>query len=128
MDAKATAIATFFLLLVDLGWISAAKPMYAQMVSTVQGKAMRVDIRAVVVAYMLVIGAIVWVVFPRIQKTTTHLRAMGHGATVGLVIYGIFNATNMAMFSEYRLAPALIDTLWGTLLFAACAWVYRAFL
>ena len=38
-------------------------------------------------------------------------------AILGLVIYGVFDAVNYAIFSKYDLLIALKDTFWGATLF-----------
>lgn len=43
------------------------------------------------------------------------------GARLGYVIYSIFDFTSTFMFHEWTLYVALLDTLWGTLLFTAIA-------
>ncbi len=37
---------------------------------------------------------------------------------LGLCVYGVFDATNYAIFSRYPLAVAVQDALWGGVLFA----------
>ena len=36
---------------------------------------------------------------------------------LGFCAYGIFDFTNMAIFKKYNLKTAIIDTLWGAILF-----------
>lgn len=36
---------------------------------------------------------------------------------LGVIIYGVFDFTNLAIFNDYSLRLALIDTLWGGILF-----------
>jgi uncharacterized membrane protein len=38
---------------------------------------------------------------------------------LGFCTYGIFDFTNMAIFKKYDLKTAIIDTLWGAILFFA---------
>lgn len=39
-----------------------------------------------------------------------------NSSLVGLSIYGIFNATNYALFENYTIAISLVDTLWGMII------------
>jgi uncharacterized membrane protein len=40
--------------------------------------------------------------------------SMFKGALFGLIVYGVYNGTNYATFTDYPLSTAAIDTLWGT--------------
>ena len=43
------------------------------------------------------------------------------GATLGLVIYGVYNLTNFATLAAWRPAMTVVDTAWGTILCGAVA-------
>jgi uncharacterized membrane protein len=38
------------------------------------------------------------------------------GALFGLVVYGIYNFTNLAVIAKYGIYQSLIDTIWGSFL------------
>ena len=42
---------------------------------------------------------------------------------LGIVIYGVFDTTNYALFKNWSLITTIIDTLWGGLLFASTTYV-----
>jgi uncharacterized membrane protein len=42
---------------------------------------------------------------------------------LGFCIYGIFDLTNIAIFKNYQIIPALVDTVWGGVLFYSVAWI-----
>jgi uncharacterized membrane protein len=42
---------------------------------------------------------------------------------LGLVIYGVYETTNWALFSKWSPMSVIIDTLWGGILFAATTYV-----
>ena len=108
--------AVLAMLVLDLCWINANKHMYASMVQKVQSKAMRVSGVPALLAYVLMILGLVWFVLPAAQKDSSKsvvMKALKYGAMFGLITYGIFNATNAALFSDYSLRVALVDTLWG---------------
>lgn len=111
-------------LLVDLAWITSAKPMYANLARSVQGTTLEVNMTPAVVAYLLVTLSIVFLVIPMAKKSNSLAEAGTSGALVGLCIYGIFNATNAAMFKGYLTSVALVDTFWGTTLFAMAGMGY----
>lgn len=42
---------------------------------------------------------------------------------LGLVIYGVFDFTNLAIFKKYEWTNSIIDTLWGGVLFALTTYI-----
>lgn len=127
MDALlAKALCMFFLLVVDLVWVTSKRAMYAHTVQNIQGTEMKLDQAAAIVAYTFVGVAFIGIVVPRLDSVESNdVTSAGlFGALVGLAIYGIFNATNKAMFSNYDTWTAIIDTIWGTTLFAVTSVLY----
>jgi uncharacterized membrane protein len=48
------------------------------------------------------------------------------GATLGLVIYGVYNLTNFATLAAWQPAMTVVDTAWGTILCGAVAVIVAA--
>lgn len=73
---------------------------------------------ASIFAYLLLaIGIYFYIVYPEIDNPSTYysdvlLKGMG----LGLVIYGVYNGTNMATINAWGVKEFWIDTVWGTLL------------
>ena len=42
---------------------------------------------------------------------------------LGLIIYGVFDFTNLAIFENYSLKLGLIDMLWGGILFGVSSYI-----
>lgn len=126
-----TFISLLFLLVCDYIWISSNNDMYKSMVETVQRQPMSVNIAAASIAYVFVAFAFVAIAIPKVETTmmlrggtVSLLDAASGGAIIGLAIYGIYNATNMAIFVNYGLKAAVADTLWGTTLFSMATCFY----
>ncbi len=49
------------------------------------------------------------------------------GALLGLVVFGVFDLTNLAILKNYPLAFALVDMAWGTFAFGAVSVITRKF-
>jgi uncharacterized membrane protein len=47
-----------------------------------------------------------------------------NSALLGLVVYGIYNFTNLATINNYTLNTAIVDTLWGCTLFTLVSNIY----
>lgn len=105
------------LLALDAVWITANKARYGALVHGVQGRPMSVRTVPAGIAYALMYVSLRVLVFRGIRKDTTALDVARTGFFVGLCIYGIFNATNAALFKTYSTSTAIMDTVWGTILF-----------
>lgn len=111
-----------FMLIADLIWITANKSKYAQLVSAVQHKPMKVNTQAAIIAYAAMVLGLVAFVIPAAKadpSSNKKIKALRHGALFGFVVYAIYNATNYAIFQDYSLTTAVLDTIWGTTVYFA---------
>ena len=46
------------------------------------------------------------------------------GMLFGLVVYGVYDYTNLATINEYGSFEALVDTMWGTILCGLVSYTY----
>ena len=44
---------------------------------------------------------------------------------LGIFVYGVYDMTTLALFRKYILGLAVMDMLWGGVLFGATTWIYR---
>lgn len=65
---------------------------------------------AVVVYVLLALGT-AFFVFPKVSSLGT---AALYGAFLGLIIYGVYDMTNLAIITGWPLKFALVDMAWGT--------------
>lgn len=99
-------------ILLDLVWFSVSlKPIYEPTFQAIQGSPLNMRIGGGIVAWVLLaLGIRHFGVVDNSSKTASFLR----GAMLGFVIYGVYNGTNYATFSNYPVSTAIADTLWGT--------------
>ena len=129
MKTKATVVAVVVLLLLDFIWISSNTNMYGKMVQKMQNTTMSVRLYSAIIAYILMIVGLVWVIFPIIDANIKLIKnkvvgALRFGGLFGLVVYGIYNSTNYAIFNDCSLKVAFIDTLWGVTVYSLATYVY----
>lgn len=110
LAASATMLAA------DSLYLSLVEPSWQRMVSSIQGSPMKLSVFPAVGVYILMAFALYYFIISR-------GRTVYDAAVLGLVIYGVFDMTNMALFKGYKWVPALVDMLWGAVLFAVSAWV-----
>lgn len=67
--------------------------------------------------YFLMALAVPLYVLPNSTRRDSLLRVFFSGAILGLIIYGVFDMTNLAILKDYPLAFIVPDIAWGTFVF-----------
>jgi hypothetical protein len=83
------------LVVVDSLYLSQISAPFGKMVEKIQKKPMKMKIAPAVV-----------------------VENVGRAALLGLFIYSVYDFTNLALIDDYRIDLAIIDSLWGSTLFA----------
>ncbi len=95
---------------VDIIWLSLyMKNAYKKMIRTIQGQELKIRLYAGVIAYICM--TLLYIHFGKNNIYDMFL--------LGFLAYGIYDMTNYAIFKEWNLTFAVIDMIWGGLLFAA---------
>ena len=102
------------IILLDALFLNFAGSGIRRMVATIQGKPLQVRYYAVMLSYLFAITALFYFVIMR-------KKGAKEGALLGFFIYATYDATNYALFREWSPSLALMDVLWGTVLFAVTA-------
>jgi len=118
-------------LILDSIWFNFSIPSYAQVVQKIQNQPMVVSKLSAIVAYLLLGLGILYFVLPKVlstngsKQTVTELlqKAIRWGGLLGLIIYGVFDMTNMTIFRDWTLPISLIDTLWGVVVSSTVAFL-----
>jgi len=106
-------------------WLTLNKPMYSKMVLKVQNTPMKVKWVPAILAYILMYIGMIYFVIPKIivNSDKSFLNVFKIAGTFGLVVYGIWNMTNMAIFDRFDYKVATLDTLWGVLIYSSIAYI-----
>ena len=109
-------VPAFSMLALDSVYLSnIGGPLFAKMVKGIQKEDMKVNVVGAIGSYIFLILVLYkFIVLERKSPTDAFL--------LGLYIYGVFDFTNIAIFKNYKLLPALSDTIWGGVLFYAVTW------
>ncbi|WP_397569299.1 DUF2177 family protein [Schlesneria sp. T3-172] len=79
---------------------------------------------AAIIVYLLIPAGTVLFVQPLLSGTTPYLQAFGWGAAFGLIMYGVYDFTNLAVIEKRSLKMALVDLAWGcTLCGLSAVWI-----
>jgi len=79
---------------------------------------------AVVATYFVLLVAFAVLVLSQLSTKSSILEAFLKGAVFGLVVYGIYNGTNVATLPGYSWTMVLVDTSWGTIWFGLLALLF----
>ncbi len=104
-------VPAFTMLALDSVYLSnIGGPLFAKMVKGIQKDEMKINMFGAIGSYLLLILVLYkFIIVERKSSSDAFL--------LGFCIYGIFDLTNIAIFKNYKLLPALLDTIWGGILF-----------
>jgi uncharacterized membrane protein len=130
----APLLAVFTLLILDFVYIAIVSIFYKRSVKHIQGgDNMRLNIYPGIACYLIMAIGLVFITFTQLSRygslrSLSHLNkikyALRFGGVLGFVVYGVFNTTNLAIFKRYSIPLAVIDIIWGTLLYTIATYVY----
>ncbi len=75
-----------------------------------------------ILAYFLLAFAVAHFSIPKAIIAKSGIVAFFQGAALGLVIYGIFDLTNLSILKGYPMFFAVADILWGCVLCGTTTW------
>lgn len=113
------------MMLFDVVWISINLNIYNNAVKSVQGSDLTTRLGSAAIVYICMYIMIVWLILPNIVATVETNKGninkvwacIRYGGLAGLLIYGIYNFTSHAIYTQYPLSVAIRDTVWGGTLF-----------
>lgn len=98
--------AVLLLILFDLPWLFLIGETAQKLVLRIQGSDLKLRYAPALVVYL----ALAYLV----TKTETPMEAF----KVGVAVYAVYDFTNYAMFKNYTLSFAIMDSIWGGILMA----------
>lgn len=115
--AKVAALYLIF----DLPWIGYfGRGLYTSVVKDIQGSTLTPRLAGAVGAYLFLTIGMTYIV---IANSKDRIDAAKKGALFGLVLYGVFDFTNLAMFNNWNWTVTVVDIIWGTMLSALVAYL-----
>lgn len=100
----------------DYFYLNLIKNYFEKQVQLVQGSPLKLNYLGAIICYIfLIFGINYFIIKPK--------RSIQDAFLLGLVIYGVFETTNVALFSNWSWFTVLIDSLWGGTLFALTTYI-----
>ena len=109
-DFKLLLSAIIFVTL-DFFYLNLIKDFFGKQVQSVQGSPLKINYLGAIICYIfLIFGLNYFIIKPN--------RSIQDAFLFGLIIYSVFETTNLALFSKWSWITVIIDSLWGGILFA----------
>jgi uncharacterized membrane protein len=108
------------LLALDFIYLNMTKSTFETQVVKIQRVVMKVKIIPAALCYLLLVIGLNYFIL------RTH-RPILEAFLLGFIIYGVFDTTNLAIFKKYDWKVAIMDALWGGILFALTTSIIYAF-
>lgn len=118
---KAPLVVALTFLVVDITYLRLSRGTYLSAARTVSGEGFPSGrLGSAAAAYLLLIGGFLALVPGLAEK----IGGAAAGFVYGVVVYGVFNATNRVMFEGWSTSVSIRDTAWGAILCAAMGALY----
>jgi uncharacterized membrane protein len=112
-------ISAIILVCIDAVYLNLFKNYFSKQVQDVQGSKIEFNLLAAIICYIfLIIGLNYFIIRPN--------RSVSDAFLFGLVVYGVYETTNWAIFKNWSIISVIIDTLWGGTLFALTTFIVRS--
>ena len=103
---------------IDFFYLNFMKKYFNKQVQAIQGTPIKMNLLATLLCYIfLIFGLNYFIIKPK--------RSVSDAFLFGIVIYGVYETTNWAIFSKWSPLSVIIDTLWGGILFALTTSIIR---
>jgi len=92
---------------------SLSLPVY----QSIQGSPIKIHYGGAIACYVLMTLGLYYFI---VRENRTPAEAF----LLGLFVYGVYDMTTLAIFSKYTLGLAIMDMVWGGILFGTTTWIY----
>lgn len=104
-------ISAIILVSIDFIYLNIIKDYFANQIQSVQGSSLKINYLGAAICYIfLIVGINYFIIKPK--------KSVSDAFLLGIIIYGVYETTNYALFKNWSIFTVIIDTLWGGLLFA----------
>ena len=101
---------------IDFIYLNLMKGYFDNQIKMVQGSPIKMNYLGAALCYIfLVFGINYFIIKPR--------KSVSDAFLLGIIIYGVYETTNLALLKNWSILTVIIDTLWGGLLFSATTYI-----
>lgn len=124
------------ILVLDAVFLYSAKDIFSRQVMLVQGTALQVNVLSAALCYLLIVVGLYYfvlrhIIVPNASSAASAIQNMriNDGMIVafflGILVYGVYETTTLAILRNWSYTTAIIDTTWGGILFALSAYFFH---
>jgi len=128
-------VLAIIVLALDAVFLTLFKDFFARQVMLVQGTAMQVNIPSAAMCYILMVVGLYYfvlrhIIVPNATSAAASIQTMRIGEGIktafflGILVYGVYETTTLAILKNWTPTTALIDTTWGGTLFALSTYIF----
>jgi len=101
---------------------------YNYLIEKVQKTSFSINFIGAILSYLTLLGGLFFFSIPMIEKNLKKDNLISlcilYGGGLGLLMYGMFNSTNIGIFKNYDYKIALLDTFWGFMIFTMSSYLF----
>lgn len=113
-------VAAITMILFDSIYLTITKSFYNNQIRLIQGSDIQFKVIPAVLTYISLVFGLYYFIL-------RNKRPVKEAMLLGLVIYSVFELTNMAIFNKWSATSVILDTLWGSVLFGITTYVVYYF-
>ena len=110
-------IAIIILIIDSIYLYTIGRALFVPTINRIQGNMINFDYRAALLCYLLLAYGLYHFIIKEKGKPREAFK-------LGLIIYGVYETTNMALFNEWKWDMVIVDSIWGGILFYLTTMVY----
>jgi uncharacterized membrane protein len=109
-------ISAIVFITIDFIYLNVMKGYFNKQIQDIQGSKIEFKFLGAALCYIFLIAGInYFIIKPR--------KSVNDAFLLGIVIYGVYETTNYALFKNWSIITVIMDTLWGGLLFASTTYI-----
>ena len=109
-------VSAIVFIILDFVYLNVIKGYFDNQIKSVQGSPIKINYLGAALCYiLLIVGINYFIIKPR--------KSVSDAFLLGIIIYGVYETTNLALFKNWSIFTVIIDTLWGGLLFASTTYI-----
>lgn len=109
-------VSAIIMLILDAIYLTSSSAFFSNIVANIQRTALILKPMGAIVCYIFLIFGLYYFILK-------DKRSPADAFLLGIIIYGVYEATNYAILKKWPVSATIIDTLWGGVLFYLTTWI-----
>ena len=109
-------ISAITMIILDVIYLTITSNFYNNLILGIQGSKIILKILPTFLTYVILILGLNYFIISR-------KKSVKEAAILGFLVYSVFELTNMAIFNKWSINAVILDTLWGSILFALTTFI-----